>query len=150
MCGLAEHAEHAFLTKLFLHAVLGLVDTIGVDEKQATADVAEVASNEGVVGPESDGDVGLDVEEAEYGLRGVHASLAVDRWVVAAVTVVEVAGLEVDDADEHGDEDGILVISRHRVVQLGGDDLRGEALFGDGTEQVDSDGHGALAGTIVA
>ena len=61
LCGLAEHAEHAFLTKLFLHAVLGLVDTIGVDENQATADVAEVASNEGVVGPESDGDVGLDV-----------------------------------------------------------------------------------------
>ena len=69
---------------------------------------------------------------------------------MTAVTVVEVAGLEVDDADKHGDEDGILVISGHRVVQLGGDDLRGEALFGDGTEQVDSDGHGERSGDALA
>ena len=109
-----------------------------------------MAAFEGEVGPESDGDVRLYFEEAEDGLRGVHAALAIDGRVVAAVAVVEAARLEVDDADEHGDEDGVLVVDRHRVVQLGGDDLGGESLLGDGTEQVDGDGHGERGGDALA
>ena len=109
-----------------------------------------MASDEGEVGPESDGDVRLDVEELENGLRGEHAALAIDGRVMAAVAIVEVAGLEVDDADEHGNEDSVLIVDGHRIVQFGGNDLWGESLLGDSAEQIDGDGHGERSGDALA
>ena len=86
----------------------------------------------------------------EDGLRGVGTSLTVNGRVVAAVAVVKAPGLEVDDADEHGDEDTALVVGGHGVIQFGGYDLGGQSFLGDGAEQVDGDRHRERGGYALA
>ena len=72
---LFQEGLQAFVAELFLLAVLGLVDAVGIDEEGAAVHVADFLAGKVEFGPQSDGRVGLHLhvfaveQRGGYGLR---------------------------------------------------------------------------------
>ena len=86
------------------------------------------------VGHDAHGDVGVHLD-GSGGAAQHHGG------AVAGVAVGESAGAEVEDTDEEGDEEGVLVHLRHGVVHLRHDFAGVVDAGGDRTEEAAGDGH---------
>ena len=103
--GVAEDAEQAVVAKLLLLAVLGLVQAVGIDEEGMVLDVLDLLADILQIGPQADGGIGLHLEEVA--MIGITAQ---DWGIMAGIAEGEVAGLQIEEAEEEGDEHAALVV----------------------------------------
>ena len=106
--------------------VLGLVQTVGIDEQLPAAYVVDALALEGVVLPEAERLIGvLHLEE-----------LSVEhRRVVTAVAEVQLTGVQIEQADKHRDEHAAVVVLRQLIIHSYGYIHRREAFSGQCAEQ---------------
>ena len=58
-------------------------------------------------------------------------------WIMATVTIGQVASLQIHQSDEHRDEHTTLIILRQLRIQMVGNVGRHHLLFGQSAEQAD-------------
>ena len=138
--GVGEYAEHTVVAKLFLLKVLGLVETVGIDEDGLALDVVVLLTDIFQIVPQADGGVRL------Y----LHELACQNRRVVAGITVVHVTTLQVNESDEHGDKHAVLVANGQLVVQAGGNIVGLETLLGQCTEHADGLCHEQRGGNTLS
>ena len=133
--------QQSVVAKLFLLSVLGLVQTVSIDEQLSSPDIVDGLPIEGVILPKTERMVFvLHLQE-----------LAVEhRRVVAAVAEVEPAGVEMEQSDKHRDEHHTLVVLRQALVHTKGDVGWREALSSKRTEQAGTLRHKQRGGHALA
>ena len=95
--------------------VLSLVQSVGIDEQGLALDGVYLLTDVLQLGPQADRGIGLDVDE-----RAVLGIATQDGRVVASVAEPQVAALQVDQSDEHGDKHTLLVVGSQFGIQSGG------------------------------
>ena len=95
---MCQNVQQTLVRKLFLLTILSLVKSVGINEQWMVGDVVYLFTLELEVRPESDGAVWNHVDEVGTTLAYQH------RGIVAGIAEVKVAGVQVDESEEHGDE----------------------------------------------
>ncbi len=85
--------------------VLGLVQTVGIDEQRAVGYTGYLLADERQSWPKTDGGIRFHLQELS-----TFVTAAYYRRIVTAVAEVEPTGLEVDQTDEHGDKHTAFIV----------------------------------------
>ncbi len=110
--GGAEDVEQALVTELLLLWVLGLVQTIGVDEEGTALDGVDALALVFESGPQANGGTGNHLQEIAVTLAATD-----DGGIMTGIAEVEVTGGEVDESEEERDEHtALVVVARECVV----------------------------------
>ena len=129
--GVAQDVENSLVAKLLLMRVLGFVQSVGVDEQCPALDGVDFFTLVFQVGTDADGHVGYHLQ-----VVAVVFATAQNGRIMSGITEGEVARLEVDKSDEHGDKHGGgILVARECVVHAGADFVRHHLLCGEGAEQ---------------
>ena len=138
---LCNDVDDAFITKLLMGWVHGFVQTVGVKEEFLAADIVDALALEGEF-----------VEETQWTVIVLEFEEAVieHRWVVAAVAEFEQTGVEIDDAEEHGDEHHGVVAFAQAAIHAGGQLFGLQSLAGQGAEQAGGLRHEERGGNALA
>ena len=127
----AQDVEQAVVAELLLLRVLGFVESVGIDEERTALDGVDALALVLQAWPQADGCIGLHFEEV-----ALMVATADDWGIMACIAVVEMTGLQVEQAEPEGDEHAVgVVVAREGVVHAGANLCRHHALLSQGEEQ---------------
>ena len=129
--GVTENVEQTLVAELGVVTVLGLVQSVGIEEQRAAFDGINLLTLVDQTGNDADGDVRANLEHLT-----VQLAAANDGRVVAGIAIAQAAADKVDQSDEQRDKHvrGILV-ARQSVVHACTDFFRRHLLGGQCAEQ---------------
>ena len=118
---------HLVVAILLLQVVFCLVEAVCIDKEQFAADIINLLSFIVKPRPQTDGRIGLHIDE-----------LAIKQGrIMAGIAEGQMTSCKVGLANEHSDEHAIVVILCQFLVQSGGYVVGLALLLGHSTEQAD-------------
>ena len=130
--GIGHQFQQMVVAELLHLPVLGLVQTVGIDQQLFAADIVDMFAIEWIISPKA---------ERMVLIFHLHEPTVEHRGIVATVAEVEPASVEVEPSDKHRDEHHTFIVLCQSLVHTHGDVGGHHAFRGEGAEEAGALGH---------